>query len=255
MAYGTGKKAAFVTLRGAGKSLSACAAELKISKATAVSWGRELAKEVAAAYKAHFDEVATTYQMQKTQRIAAIGRRLMAIDAELEARPLDEVPTAGLLLMRAQIGRLALAEMADLEKAESAAMAAAAAEETKPKHKSLAEIFKEIDEEKARKAALEAAKAAQAGELPERVPKVPADPPTGPQAAGTGLAALLQTADAQAAAEGPHGPADGPTAAEGPHGPADGPTAAEGPAGPQGAAEDGPRGADAFAALWGAAND
>lgn len=153
------RKADFVALRASGKSLGACAAELHLSKATACEWNRTLAAQLGPARRAYIEETAEAYAMAKAARVRRLGEIIARVDAELEARDLGEIATPSLLLLRANLGKLARDEMADLERP---ALEQAQAEPEKPVRR-LVDIFKEIDEKRLAEAkAKQAAEAAQA---------------------------------------------------------------------------------------------
>jgi len=153
------RKADFVALRASGKSLGACAAELHLSKATACEWNRTLAAQLGPARRAYIEETAEAYAMAKAARVRRLGEIITRVDAELAGRDLGEISTPSLLLLRSNLGKLARDEMADLERP---ALEQAQTEDAQPR-KSLAQLFKEIDEKRLAEAkAKRDAEAAQA---------------------------------------------------------------------------------------------
>lgn len=97
-------KERFVELRAAGLSYAACAEQLNVSKPTLLGWGKELAHEVGNARALRMDELFERFYVAKAKRIAAFGRRLDAILAELDTRDLSEVPTTALLALALKYG-------------------------------------------------------------------------------------------------------------------------------------------------------
>jgi transcriptional regulator with XRE-family HTH domain len=110
------ERADFVALRASGKSLAACAEALSVSKSTATAWARELAAQITPARRAYLEEIAETYAISKAARVRRLGELIARVDAEIAGRDLGEIATPSLLLLRANLGKLARDEMADLER-------------------------------------------------------------------------------------------------------------------------------------------
>ena len=87
----------FVHMRAEGKSYSAIAAALHISKATCTAWERELKEEIGRLQQEKLNELYTSYGMEKEARIRRIGDTLRRIDAALEEMDLSALPPDKLL--------------------------------------------------------------------------------------------------------------------------------------------------------------
>jgi hypothetical protein len=105
----------FVELRGAGKSYSAIADELNVSKPTLIEWGKDLQREIANAKVLRMDELFETFAVSKAKRIEVFGKRLEAILAELDKRPLTDIPTGVLLKLALDYGDRMKTEAEPLE--------------------------------------------------------------------------------------------------------------------------------------------
>ena len=90
-------KLQFVHMRAEGKSYSAIAADLHISKATCTSWERELKEEIGRLQQEKLNELYSSYGMEKEARIRRIGDTLHRIDRALEEADLSVIPPEKLL--------------------------------------------------------------------------------------------------------------------------------------------------------------
>jgi hypothetical protein len=109
----TGKvdlKDRFVELRAEGRSYADVAALLGISKPTAIAWGREVREEVEKARTLRKAELVDRFLVSREKRLAAFGKRLDAILAELDKRDLKDVKTDVLLTLALKYGERMAAE-------------------------------------------------------------------------------------------------------------------------------------------------
>lgn len=75
----------YITLRAEGVSISAAAKQLKIGKATASAWEKELKGTISATQQARLDELAEKYGMAREARVKRLGETLSRIDEALYA--------------------------------------------------------------------------------------------------------------------------------------------------------------------------
>lgn len=90
-------KRAFVEMRAEGKSYSAIAAELHISKSTCSKWEKELESQIADLKRESLTALYDSYHMTKEARIRKLGDTLSNIDTALAKADLSEVPAEKLL--------------------------------------------------------------------------------------------------------------------------------------------------------------
>lgn len=93
-------KRAFVRLRAEGKSYTAIAAELNISKSTCTAWERELQAEITKAQQITRDELTTAYRMTAEARVKELGETLDSINAALAQKDLTQLPADKLLALK-----------------------------------------------------------------------------------------------------------------------------------------------------------
>lgn len=93
-------KRAFVRLRAEGKSYTAIAAELNISKSTCTAWERELQAEITEAQQITRDELTTAYRMTAEARVKELGETLDSINAALAQKDLTQLPADKLLALK-----------------------------------------------------------------------------------------------------------------------------------------------------------
>lgn len=108
-------KEAFIELRAEGRSYQDIAAALDVSKPTLIAWGKELELELANARTLRLDGLFEKYTVAKSKRVEVFGKRLDAILAELDTRPLSDVPTPALLKLALDYGDRLKAEAEPLE--------------------------------------------------------------------------------------------------------------------------------------------
>lgn len=97
---GEAAKRAFIQLRAEGKSYSAIAAELNISKSTCTAWERELGAEITEAQQITRDELTTAYRMTAEARVAELKGTLDSINAALAQKDLAQLPADKLLALK-----------------------------------------------------------------------------------------------------------------------------------------------------------
>lgn len=108
-------KERFIELRAEGRSYSDIAEEMKTSKPTLLDMGKELQREVANARTLRMEELFEKYAVAKAKRVEVFGKRLDAILAELDKRPLTDIPTAVLLKLALDYGDRMKTEVEPLE--------------------------------------------------------------------------------------------------------------------------------------------
>ncbi len=92
-----GTKTEFIKLRAEGRSYSAIAGALNISKSTCTSWDRELAGAIAELKQEQLEELYSAYYVTKEARIKALGETLQRINAAIEEADLNDIPPEKLL--------------------------------------------------------------------------------------------------------------------------------------------------------------
>lgn len=91
------QKAEFIRLRAEGKSYSAIAATLHISKGTCTAWERELRDAIAELKQEQLNELYTSYYMTKEARIRKLGDTLDSINTALAGADFSQIPPEKLL--------------------------------------------------------------------------------------------------------------------------------------------------------------
>ena len=90
-------KTEFIRLRAEGKSYSAIADTLSISKSTCTAWERELKGEIAQLKQEQLNELYSAYMMTKESRIKRLGDTLRGIEAALAEADLTQIAPEKLL--------------------------------------------------------------------------------------------------------------------------------------------------------------
>ena len=90
-------KKEFIRLRAEGKSYSAIAEQLHISKATCTKWERTFSSQIDELKRAELTELCESYGMTKEARIKKLGDTLEKINAALEQADFTAVDPAKLL--------------------------------------------------------------------------------------------------------------------------------------------------------------
>ncbi len=96
----TEKKLEYVRLRAEGKSYSAIAQELGISKSTCTNWEKEFKADIEAQKDEHMRELFTSYRLTKEARVEELGKTLEGINKALETKNLTELPADKLLELK-----------------------------------------------------------------------------------------------------------------------------------------------------------
>lgn len=91
------KKDQFVIMRAEGKSFTAIAQELHISKATCSKWEKELQAAISERKAEELESLYNAYFMTKKARIEKLGEALKTIDNALNAADLTQTPPEKLL--------------------------------------------------------------------------------------------------------------------------------------------------------------
>lgn len=90
-------KTEFIRLRAEGKSYSAIAETLHISKSTCTDWERELKAQIAQLKQEQLNELYSAYMMTKESRIRRLGDTLHSIEAALAEADLTQIAPEKLL--------------------------------------------------------------------------------------------------------------------------------------------------------------
>lgn len=90
-------KERYILLRAEGKSQTAIAQELHISKSTCTAWEKELEQEIAARKAEQLEQLYNSYYMKKEARIKQLGGTLSNIEDALAAADLTQMQPKELL--------------------------------------------------------------------------------------------------------------------------------------------------------------
>lgn len=91
------QKDRFIIMRAEGKSYSAIAKELNISKSTCIEWERKLQEQIAERKAEQLELLYNSYFMTKEARIKKLGETLAEIDRALERADFNKMPSDRLL--------------------------------------------------------------------------------------------------------------------------------------------------------------
>ena len=86
-------KMQFIDLRAQGMSYDKIARELEVSKQTLINWSKEYEIEIANLKAIEMESLQERYYLNKSKRIELLGKKLAAVQDELENRDLKDVPT------------------------------------------------------------------------------------------------------------------------------------------------------------------
>jgi len=100
MAINSDKKDKFIQLRAEGLSYDKIAAELEISKSTALQLGHDFEQEIKRMQFIHLEAMAEQYKLVKTARIASIAKVLEQVDTSLQSADFDKLPADRLVLLK-----------------------------------------------------------------------------------------------------------------------------------------------------------
>lgn len=89
-------KRRFIEMRAEGKSYSEIAKELKISKGTCSAWNKELESEVSHLKGEQIRELYDQYYLMRSDRIAALAKKVKKLEDEIDNRPVSDIPTENL---------------------------------------------------------------------------------------------------------------------------------------------------------------
>lgn len=90
----------FIQLRAEGLSYDKIAAELDISKTTALKLGHDFEEEIKRLQFIHLEAMAEQYKLVKTARIASIAKVLEQVDTSLQSADFDKLPADRLVLLK-----------------------------------------------------------------------------------------------------------------------------------------------------------
>ena len=93
----TEEKLQFVQLRAEGRSYSAIAKQLRVSKSTLSAWNKELKEQVAEQKAERLRELYESYYMLKEARIKQLGETLKMVNEALAQKDLSQMPAEKLL--------------------------------------------------------------------------------------------------------------------------------------------------------------
>lgn len=91
------QKTEFIRLRAEGKSYTAIAEQLHISKSTCTAWEREFKGAIADLKQEQLNELYSSYYMTKEARIKKLGETLDGINTALDGANLSQIPPEKLL--------------------------------------------------------------------------------------------------------------------------------------------------------------
>ena len=97
MSYNIHDKEKFIELRAKGYSFDKIAQELGKAKQTLIDWSKELQDEIANVKALELEALYERYYLLKESRLQTFGEMIIKIKAEIEKRPLSDVPTDKLL--------------------------------------------------------------------------------------------------------------------------------------------------------------
>jgi orotate phosphoribosyltransferase-like protein len=95
--------ARFIALRAQGRTLSAIATELNVSKPTLVDWGRKFQFDIQNLRVVELEALAEKHLASRAQRWEQLEATLRRVEAELANRKLEDVPTARLISLAAAL--------------------------------------------------------------------------------------------------------------------------------------------------------
>jgi septation ring formation regulator EzrA len=97
-------KEQFVELRATGVSFASIAERLDVSKTTLIAWSKEMQAEVANLQQVHLEALREKHRVGAEHRMQMFSKQLGAIEAELDKRSLEGVPTEKLVNMAIKLG-------------------------------------------------------------------------------------------------------------------------------------------------------
>jgi len=86
-------KMRYIELRAQGMSYDKIARELEVSKQTLINWSKEFAIEIANLKAIELESLQERYYLTKSKRIEFLGKKLAAVQDELENRDLKDIQT------------------------------------------------------------------------------------------------------------------------------------------------------------------
>jgi len=107
-------KERLIELRAAGYSFEAIAKEIGVSKATLISWSKDLAIDIQNARSLRIDELSQRFVVAKEKRIEAFGKCLNEILKALDKRDFSNLETDKLLMLALKYGEMLRAEFEPL---------------------------------------------------------------------------------------------------------------------------------------------
>lgn len=87
------QKERFIELRAQGKSFSAIADEIRVSKPTLIAWSRELAEQIQNLRSINDEALVQRYRLTKEREIQTLSSQLDAVEKELASRSLADIPS------------------------------------------------------------------------------------------------------------------------------------------------------------------
>lgn len=97
-------KEQFVELRATGMSFASIAERLDVSKTTLIAWSKELRGEISNLRQIHLEALREKHRVGAEHRMELFAKQLSAIEAELNKRSLEDVPTEKLVNMAIKLG-------------------------------------------------------------------------------------------------------------------------------------------------------
>ena len=96
-------KEKFIELRAKGFSYNKISKQLKVSKQTLINWGRDFESNIKDLQEIELETLREKFLLLKKDRIRIFGKRLLAIDKELDRRKLADISTDKLMLLLLKI--------------------------------------------------------------------------------------------------------------------------------------------------------
>lgn len=106
----TQTRLAFIKARAEGKSYATIGKELGLAKATCASWEKAFKADISALKREYEEELYSTYKMERSARIRALGGILNEIDNAIAEKSLKELPLDRLLDLRLKYSKELKAE-------------------------------------------------------------------------------------------------------------------------------------------------
>ena len=108
-------KMRFIELRAEGSSYSEIARELSISKGTCTKWNKELESEISQLKEEQLKELYDQYYLMRSDRIAALAKKVKKLEDEMDRRPISDISTENLWRLYRQFYEMLKNEIIELK--------------------------------------------------------------------------------------------------------------------------------------------